>query len=253
MPSAAGTGLGEGTSDAATRTALTLGGERMRKGTFVGVMVVALAMILTAGGLLASNVGFKLNYQLKATGQPLPEGGTSKSGLNTIGLPFNPQVGMTNASGLRNDIGAANVQQVQRFVESSDGYQVYTGSKGETDWALLAGEGYFVKMGANVDYIIVGSHNPSFQVHLNNTGSEGSKSGLNLYSYPYHSTAPNASSLRNEIGAANVQQVQKFVRSSDGFQVYTGSKGETDFLLTPGEAYFIKMGTAVLTYVPSHY
>jgi hypothetical protein len=216
-------------------------------------MVVALALILTAGGLLASNVGFKLNYQLKATGQPLPEGGTSKSGFNTIGLPFNPQVGMTNASGLRTDIGSANVQNIQKFLESSDSYQIYSGAKGDVDFALASGEGYFVKMGANVDYIIVGSHNPSFQVHLNNTGSEGSKSGFNLYAYPYHSTAANASGLRTEIGTANVQNVQKFLRASDSFQIYSGAKGDVDFALSPGEAYFIKMGVAVLTYVPSHY
>jgi hypothetical protein len=226
----------------------------MRKGTFVGVMVVALAMILTAGGLLASNMGFKLNYQLKATGSSLPEGGTSLTGLNTIGLPFNAQTGLTNASGLRTDIGAASVQNIQKFIRTSDSFILYTGAKGGTDFALASGEGYFVKMGSDVDYIVVGSHNPTFAVGLDPTGVNGSLTGLNLYSYPYHSTSASASALRTEIGAANVQNIQKFVRSSDSYLLYTGAKGGTDFTLSPGEAYFIKMGGAVtINFVPSHY
>jgi hypothetical protein len=228
----------------------------MRKGTFVGAMVVALAMILTAGGLLASNMGFKLNYQLKAAGQTLPEGGTSLTGNNTLGLPFNAQTGLTNASGLRNDIGAANTQSISKFLEASDSFQIYTGVKGSAaDFSLLSGEGYFAKMGANVDYIVVGSHNPTFGVSLEPAGVGGSLTGNNLYSYPYHSTAASASALRNEIGAASVQSVSKFLRASDSFQIYTGVKGSAaDFTLNPGEAYFVKMGGAVaINYVPSHY
>jgi hypothetical protein len=217
-------------------------------------MVVALAMILTAGGLLASNMGFKLNYQLKAAGSSLPEGGTSLTGLNTIGLPFNAQTGLTNASGLRTDIGAANVQNISKFVKTSDTFLLYTGAKGGTDFTLNSGEGYFVKMGLDVNYIIVGSHNPTFAIALEPAGVNGSLTGLNLYSYPYHSTAASASALRTEIGAASVQNVSKFVRSSDTFLLYTGAKGGTDFTLSPGEAYFIKMGGAVaVNFVPSHY
>jgi hypothetical protein len=47
--------------------------------------------------------------------------------------------------------------------------------------------------------------------------------------------------------------VQKFLKATDGLQVYTGRKGSgPDFALAPGEAYFIKMA-ATVNYSPSHY
>jgi hypothetical protein len=110
-------------------------------------------------------------------------------------------------------------------------------------------------MGLDVNYIVVGSHNPTLSVGLDPGGINGSASGTNLYAFPYHSTAASASALRNEIGAANVQNIQKFLRASDLFQVYTGVKGSAaDFALVPGEAYFIKAGGgSTINYVPSHY
>jgi hypothetical protein len=107
-------------------------------------------------------------------------------------------------------------------------------------------------MSAAVDYIIVGSHDPSLAVSLDATGV-GSAPGTNFFAYPYHSTAATASDLQNDIGLANVQNVQKFLEDSDGLQVYTGRKGSgPDFTLAPGEAYFVKMSGTV-SYVPSHY
>jgi len=220
----------------------------MTKRTYIGVLTVALAVVLAAGGLLASNMGFKLNYPLQAL-----QAGVSLSGTNTLALPDNRQAGVNAASSLMNDIGLANVTNVQKFLESNDGLQVYTGRKGAgPDFPLATGEGYFVKMSTTVNYIVVGSHDPSFANPLNALGG-GSNSGTNFFSYPYHSTATTASALMNDIGLANVTNVQKFLKTTDGLQVYTGRKGAgPDFALIPGEAYFVKMSTTV-NYVPSHY
>jgi hypothetical protein len=107
-------------------------------------------------------------------------------------------------------------------------------------------------MATTVNYIVVGSHDPSFANPLNAAGG-GSASGTNLFSYPYHATATTASALQADIGLANVTNVQKFLKATDGLQVYTGRKGSgPDFTLAPGEAYFIKMATTV-NYLPSHY
>ena len=220
----------------------------MTKRTYIGVLTVALAVVLAAGGLLASNMGFKLNYPLQAL-----QAGVSLSGTNTLALPDNRQAGVNAASSLMNDIGLVNTTSVQKFLEASDGLQVYTGRKGSgADFALATGEGYFVKMSTTVNYIVVGSHDPSFANPLNALGA-GSNSGTNFFSYPYHSTATTASALMNDIGLANVTSVQKFLKTTDGLQVYTGRKGSgADFALVPGEAYFVKMNTTV-NYVPSHY
>ena len=52
------------------------------------------------------------------------------------------------------DIGLANVQNVQQFLEATDGLAIYTGRKGspDPDFALVAGEAYFVKMSTTVSY-----------------------------------------------------------------------------------------------------
>jgi hypothetical protein len=222
----------------------------MTKRTYIGVLTVALAVVLAAGGLLASNMGFKLNYPLVQTSV-----GVSASGTSTLALPDNRQAGINLASSLINDIGLVNVANVQKFIEGTDGLQIYTGRKGSpgADFALAAGEGYFVKMNTSVNYIVVGSHDPSFQHSLNAAGA-GSASGTNMFSYPYHSTATTAAALLADIGLANTANVQKFLKATDGLQIYTGRKGSpgADFALVPGEAYFVKMNTTV-NYIPSHY
>ena len=219
----------------------------MTKRTYIGVLTVALAVVLAAGGLLASNMGFKLNYPLTAAGAG------SLSGTNTLALPDNRQAGVNAASTLMNDVSLLNTANVQKFLEATDGLQVYTGRKGSgPDFALGTGEGYLLKMNTTVNYIVVGSHDPAFANALNAAGA-GSSSGTNLFSYPYHSTATTASALQTDIGLANTANVQKFLRATDGLQVYTGRKGSgADFALVPGEAYFIKMNTTV-NYIPSHY
>jgi hypothetical protein len=109
-----------------------------------------LAVVLAAGGLLASNMGFKLNYPLNAT-----QAGVSLSGTTTIALPDNRQSGINSASALMNDISLVNTANVQKFLQNTDGLQIYTGRKGTpgADFALVPGEAYFVKMNTTVNYI----------------------------------------------------------------------------------------------------
>jgi hypothetical protein len=182
--------------------------------------------------------------------------GGSLSGTNTLALPFFRQVGLDDAKQLIDDIEQGNtalVSNVQRFSSATDAFTVYDGASG-TAFALSAGEGYFVKLGAaNVNYIVVGSHDPGQVVVLRGTGN--SLSGTNLYAYPYHSTAADAKQLIDDIEQGNtalVQNVQRFSPASDSYSVYDGASG-TAFALTPGEAYVVKVGAADINYVPSHY
>jgi len=212
-------------------------------------MVVALAVVVMAGGLLASNMGFKLNYTLNQT-----LAGTSKSGTNVLALPDLRQTGLNTAKNLMDDITLANVVQVQKYIKSSDTTQTYTGRKGSgADFNLTSGEGLFVKMATTTNYIVVGSDDPTLAYALNATQAGVSKSGTNLYAYNYHQTAATAKGLMDDITLANVVQVQKYIKSSDTTQTYTGRKGSgADFNLVPGEAYFVKMATTT-NYTPSHY
>ena len=100
---------------------------------------VGVVAMLVAGGIFASNMGFKLNYSM----------GT---GTNSLGLPYNAQTNITNAETLINDIEAANpgtVSSVSRFDTASNGLITYTGSAG-TNFPLTPGEAYHVAAEANV-------------------------------------------------------------------------------------------------------
>ena len=107
--------------------------------SLTALFVVAVAVVVLAGGLMASNMGFKLNKSL-VTASP----GTSISGTQLLALPYNRQVGIDNASELFGDIGASNVQNIQKFLTATDTTALYT--FGSPDFALTPGEAYLVKM-----------------------------------------------------------------------------------------------------------
>lgn len=224
----------------------------MTKRTFVGGAITALAVALTVGSLVtASNMGFKLNYTLNQTAA-----GTSKLGQNTLALPDNRQTGLNTSKNLMDDVGFANVQQVSKYLKATDSYQTYTGRKGSPggDFALVAGEGLFIRMSTSVNYIAVGSDDPALSYSLQATSAGVSKLGQNLFAYNYHQTAGDSKQLMDDIGFASVQQISKYLKASDSYQTYTGRKGSpgANFALAPGEAYFVRMGTTV-NYTPSHY
>ena len=227
----------------------------MTKRSFFGAAAVVAAVALTGSALVASNMGFKLNYSLDQTGAPVP-GGTSKFGINTLSLPDNRQSGLTTSIDLMNDIGFAGTANIQRFIESSDGLEVYTGRKGSPNlnFPLATGDAYFVTMTTTTPYIVVGSDDPAVTYPLNAIQAGVSKSGTNFYSYNYHQTAANSISLMNDIGFTSTANVQRYIESSNGLEVYTGRKGSpnADFPLVPGEGYFVVM-TATVNYAPSHY
>ena len=186
---------------------------RMTKKMFFGAMAVVTALALTGSALVASNMGFKLNYTLSQAGAG------SLSGTNVLALPDNRQTGLADAKNLMDDVGFANVANIQKFLSATDGLQLYTGRKsGGTAFPLVAGEGYFLKMATTVNYIVVGSDDPSIAYPLTQAGP-GSNSGTNFFAYNYHQTAADAKALMDDIGFANVANVQKFLKATDGLQL----------------------------------
>jgi hypothetical protein len=107
-------------------------------------------------------------------------------------------------------------------------------------------------MNTTTNYLIGGSSDPSVVLQLDAPGP-GSRSGTNFIALPYHSTANSASQLLQDIGLANVANVQRFVAATDSIQAYTGRKGSPpDFPIVPTECYFVKMNTTT-SYIPSHW
>jgi hypothetical protein len=218
-----------------------------RKLVLTVVSMVAVAAVVLAGGVMASNMGFKLNLPLLAAA-----GGVSNSGTNYIALPYNQQVGLVNARDLFFDI--PGVQQINRHVKSNDTFNVYSIAGSDippNGWNLTAGEAYIVKMGTNQNYIVVGSHNPGLSIGL--TGP-GPGSGTNYYAHPYHGVAANARDLFFEIGGP-VQQLNRHVKLNDTFNVYSIAGSDippNGWDLKPGEGYIVKVG-ANHAFVPAHY
>ena len=223
----------------------------MTKKTFLGGMAVLTAVTLTGTALVASNMGFKLNYTLNQGGA-----GGSLTGVRSVALPDNRQTGLTDAKSLMDDIGFTATTSVSRYLIGSDLLQPYTGRKTvpSTPFSLVSGEGYIVKMLTTTNYVIVGSDDPALVYQLKAGGTGGSLTGVNFYAYNYHQTAADAKALMDDIGFASTTSVSRYLSGSDLLQPYTGRKTvpSTFFTLTPGEAYFVKMLTTV-NYTPSHY
>lgn len=219
----------------------------MRRKKIIVAAVTAVAL-LAAGGLFASNMGFKLNYGMLA--------GTNAGSLNgtaTLGLPFNPQTGIIDAQTLLTDIGSTNITSITQYVEATGSLVSYTNTGGGTNFPLNVGEGYYARMAADTNYIVVGSHDPSLQISLDaGDGGVTSLNGTNFVAYPYHSTANDAQALLTEIGSTNVTSITQYVASTGSLVSYTNVGGGTNFPLTPGEAYFIRSAADYL-WTPAHY
>jgi len=233
--------------------ALTQEERRMSRKTYVGVVVLVLAVALTAGTLVASNMGFKLNYTLNN-----PTGGVASTGLNILALPDNRQTGIGTAKQLMDDIGLASVDNVQRYIKSSDSYLTYTGripNPSANNFNLTAGEAYRVKMRTTANYIVVGSDDPSLSYTFERPTPGVNTAGKNWYAFNYHQTAATAKQLMDDIGLSSVHEISRFLRSNDSYLTYTGripNSSLNNFNLTPGEGYRIVMRTTA-TYAPSHY
>jgi hypothetical protein len=224
------------------------------------LLVVALVAIIATGGLVASNMGFKLNYPLLDSSNP-----NSNSGTQSIGLPYNRQVGIDDASDLFRDIGTtistcgANpcncLDNLQRYDTGTDSNAPY--ACGVPDFALTPGEGLLVKAKTanGGDYIVVGSHNPALTINLPAPGA-GSNSGTSRYTHPYHAVSASAAQLMTELGGCNfVTSVQRYDSLADSNAPY--ACGTPDYPLVAGQSYLVqtKIATAPggISFVPAHY
>lgn len=206
--------------------------------------MVTLAVILVAGGLMASNMGFKLNYPLKKGAT-----GVSNSGTQSIALPYNRQVGIDTAQDLFVDAVASGVQvqNIQKYDILTDQNEIYFG--GQPNFNLEAGTGYLIKVGNDADYVIVGSHDPSLVIPLKKGDPGVSNSGTQRYAPPYHGVSSTAQDLFLEL-FPGIQNIQRYDRASDQNEIYFG--GQPNFNLVPGEAYLVKVGSDK-SFTPEHY
>src|SRR5262249_5459507 len=150
----------------------------------------------------ASNMGFKLNYNLRKTA------GTTAT--NWVGLPY--FWSGTNAQDVCNDIGAA-ATQVSRYDETTDTFVTWVCGNVGTPFSLTAGQAILVKVTTdNTNWIIVGSHNDTATVTLLKTGGT---TATNWTAVPYHTTATNAQGICAQI--PNATQISRYDETTDTF------------------------------------
>lgn len=228
--------------------------------SWFALAVLTVAGAMTCSALIASNMGHVSSVTLYKAGDSLPEGGVSKSGKNTINLPYAIGPNIVTAKDLMDDITLNNVAFLERFVEATDGLEIYTGRKGSPlqSLNLAAGECYYLTMSTTTFYTIVGNDKPSYAVALNSAQSGVSKTGTNFVSLPLNTTVTTAKALIDDIGFANVANIQRFIRATDGLETYTGRKGSpnVDFPISNEECYFVVMNpnpNSPVNYTASHY
>ncbi len=208
------------------------------------LLVVAVSVLVSVGAILASNMGFKISYGFVAAAT-----GVSKTGRQTLGLPYLRKPGLDTASDLYQNIQSQGIAalSIERFDPLNDSNSPYPGPAG--DFSLASGEGYLIRVASDGDYKIVGSHDPDVQITFKAGAAGISKTGRNFFAPPYHALATTASELLQEIGPVAVQ-VERFSPLTDTYSPYPGPAG--DFSLSRGEAYLVRVVQDV-TYVPGHY
>jgi len=228
------------------------------KRSFVGMMVAVLALVLGSGSLLlASNMGFKLNRLLQK-----PAAGVSKTGQHYLALPYFRQTGLTKANDLFVDMGGTTyIQRITRLIEATDAKQSYTGLTAVNNYNLDEGVGYIVQIKAaapgDLNYIVVGSHDPAFAASLEKPAAGVSKTGQNYFAMPYNFTGSKANDLFVDIGGSTfVQRITRLLTATDSSQSYTGLTAVNNFTLEPGVFYVIQIKAAApgnVNYIASHY
>jgi hypothetical protein len=227
----------------------------MSKRTVIGVALCGAIAILVGGALYASNMGFKLNYQLANSG--------TASGTNTIALPWNRQVGIDDAFDLIQDINSTGtptngVERIERWLPATNAVLLYSGAPTDpAAFSLVKAEGYWVKVSTDVAYVIVGSHDPGYTVQF--LGSSSSASGTNFYAPPYHSTAADGLDLINDINSNgvppnSVERLEYWLPATNSRLLYSGAPTDAAAPgFVPGQAVFAKVGTNNVSYNASHY
>jgi hypothetical protein len=215
----------------------------MRTKVLLGLAVAV--MLILSVATIGSNMGFKISIPLYAFAS-----GTH-SGFNWVSLPY--YVGYTSAVAAFSDI--PNCVEIQQWTESTKSYKIYDGDSFPDDWPIApAGSlqdagALLVKVSANGNWIVVGSHNPSQQVPLY-AYSAGTHSGFNWRSIPYHTTAPDVVTLFSQIPSC--VEIQVWKETTKSYLIYDGDSFPDNFALTPGQPVLVKVSSNQ-NWTPAHY
>lgn len=221
---------------------------------------LAFALVLVGSAALASNTGFKLNYNLVFN--------TGKSNVNWIAPPYffypsgnvgeTPQSALNWCYDIHGVIGSsAKVVTINRWNVLTETFLSKPCKNTLTVFNLEPGIAYgLVPNGAGQVVDIVGSHDDDFAPNKNPTFKTvpvlfaPGKASLNWISVPYHSKSDNALDLCFEVNGASgssakIVTINKWNVATETFLSKPCKNTLAVFNLVPGEGYgFVPNGGA---------
>lgn len=231
----------------------------------LAVVVTAAAVLIAGGAAIASNAGFKMNKGIVV----IPAGPASQVGDNWTSIPyFQPYGtvgGLCTQTGLASTGGALVPKATVTVVDpaTGGGTTLTCGSAGALAANIIPARGYRIRQPNVVGFpgsiILVGSHNPALQIHLEDAGN--GQIGDNWVSPPYHTTAVTvndfciSSGLSSTGGAlvpkAQITRVDAALGS--GTTLTCGSAGAIAAPLVLGEAVRVREPNGPKDFIPAHY
>jgi hypothetical protein len=103
------------------------------------------------------------------------------------------------------------------------------------NFVITPGAGYMAVVTADTWYSIVGSHNKSAQLGFLFDES-GTKTNMNVFSLPYHTSLVNAAALKTSVGG-NCSSVKQWQPDTQMWKSYPQAAG--NFVITPGAGYMV--------------
>jgi len=219
----------------------------------VVVLTAAFAGILVLSAVVthASNMGFKLNKTLAASG-------VFPKGTNLVALPFKNNyvvaedvciaLGLTAATG--------RIQQIDAGAASNNVKTHFCGGAGA--FTLLQKVGLRITNPTAISgAILVGSHGGGNTNNVSFAGSTGVTfpKGTNDFPVPYHTTAATAEDLCTQfgltVGTGRIQRIDAAAASNNVKTHFCGNAGP--FALVLGESVAITNPTAVGPIAPGHF
>jgi hypothetical protein len=203
----------------------------MRTKVLLGLAVAL--MLIVSVATIGSNMGFKISIPLSA--------GVTKF----VSLPYYNSY--TDAASLYNDITAAGGLNITLYNYNGTDWERYSGGGfGDTNFAISSGSGYQVSISNSVNWIVVGSHNPSLAVNI--------PAGFAKFlSVPYHTTATDAQTLYDQLTTAGATSLTLYNFNGTDWERFSGGGfGDVNFTLVPGVAYQAA-SAATVNWTPAHF
>ena len=217
-------------------------------------LLLIFCSVFVAAVAIASNMGFKLNYNLVTN--------SAGNNINWVSIPYFDNY--TAAEDVCTDINtvdcaAGTASSILYFDTANNSFVGHTCGSSKNNFNIVAGSAYQIFVTTSCTFKLVGSHDDSYDstngvsFYSNATGNN-----INWISVPYHTQSALAEALCTEINTncANiVSSITYFDTANNSFVGHTCGSSKNNFNIVPGSGYqaFVTSASAGACWHPSHY